>query len=67
MKHCLVTGGSRGIGLEFTRQYLQRGFQVYAASRNPWTSVELQRVKKQYEDRMDIMQLDVGDEKTRQE
>ena len=67
MKHCLVTGGSRGIGLEFARQYLQRGFQVYAASRNPWGSVELQRLREQYEARLVIMQLDVGDETSREE
>ena len=67
MKHCLVTGGSRGIGLEFVRQYLQRGFQVYAASRNPWNAVELQRLQEQCNDRLVIMQLDVGDETSRQE
>lgn len=65
MKHCLVTGGSRGIGLEFTRQYLARGFQVYAASRNPCDSVELQQLQAQHNDRLVIMQLDVGDEGAR--
>ncbi|NIV36620.1 MAG: SDR family NAD(P)-dependent oxidoreductase, partial [Anaerolineae bacterium] len=67
MKHCLVTGGRRGIGLEFARQYLQRGFQVYAASRNPWTSVELERLREQHDGRLAIMQLDVGHGTSREE
>ena len=65
MQHCLVTGGSRGIGLEFARQYLQRGFQVYAASRHPWSSAELPRLKARHDDRLVVMQLDVGDETSR--
>ena len=67
MKHCLVTGGSRGIGLEFTRQYLAKGFQVFAASRNPWDSGELLQLKAQYDDRLVISQLDVGDEESRRD
>ena len=67
MKHCLITGGSRGIGLEFTRQYLERGYQVYAASRKPWDSGELERLKIQHDDRLVIIQLDVGDERSRRE
>lgn len=65
MKHCLVTGGSRGIGLEFTRQYLAKGFQVFAASRNPWDSAELQQLRAQHSDHLVISQLDVGDEESR--
>jgi NAD(P)-dependent dehydrogenase (short-subunit alcohol dehydrogenase family) len=67
MKRCLITGGSRGIGLEFTRQYLERGFQVFAASRNPWQSTELQQLLTQYKDRLFIGPLDVGDEGSRRD
>jgi NAD(P)-dependent dehydrogenase (short-subunit alcohol dehydrogenase family) len=67
MKHCLVTGGSRGIGLEFTRQYLAKGYQVYAASRNPSDSDGLLRLKAQYDGHLVIMRLDVGDEPSRRE
>ena len=35
MKDILITGGSKGIGLEFTRQYLHQGCRVFAASRQP--------------------------------
>ena len=31
----LVTGANRGLGLEFTRQYLERGWRVIATARNP--------------------------------
>ena len=67
MKHCLVTGGSRGIGLEFTRQYLARGFQIYTTSRIPWDSAELRQLQAQYSKRLVIIQLDVGDEGSRRD
>jgi len=34
MPNALVLGASRGIGLEFTRQYLQAGWQVHATYRS---------------------------------
>lgn len=34
MKHVLITGANRGIGLEFTRQYCRDGWQVTACCRN---------------------------------
>lgn len=37
----LVTGANRGIGLEFTRQYLADGCSVIAACRNPEDAEEL--------------------------
>lgn len=67
MKKVLVTGGSRGIGLEFTRQYLQQGFRVFAASRNPGHSGELQQLKAQHGDSLVIHQLDVGDQASRRD
>ncbi|WP_428353644.1 SDR family oxidoreductase [Methyloprofundus sp.] len=35
MKTVLITGANRGLGLEFTRQYAQAGWQVIACCRNP--------------------------------
>lgn len=43
LKKVLVTGASSGIGLETTKLFAQRGFEVYAASRHPLdvTSLDL--------------------------
>jgi NAD(P)-dependent dehydrogenase (short-subunit alcohol dehydrogenase family) len=38
----LVTGANRGIGLEFTRQYLAAGWRVIATLRDPANATELQ-------------------------
>jgi NAD(P)-dependent dehydrogenase (short-subunit alcohol dehydrogenase family) len=65
MKSILVTGGSRGIGLEFTRQYLKKGFKVFVASRSPEKSGELQKLKAEFDDRLSIYQLDVSAEDSR--
>jgi len=65
MNDILVTGGSRGIGLEFTRQYLRKGHRVFAASRSPEKSNELQRLKAEFDDRLSVCQLDVSAEDSR--
>jgi len=65
MKDILVTGGSRGIGLEFSKQFLEKGYQVFAASRNPFESQVLQKLKTSCDDRLLIYELDVGEEKSR--
>lgn len=67
MKDILVTGGSKGIGLEFTRQYLHKGCRVFAASRKPEKSEALQQLQAQYHDQLVIHQLDVADEVSRRE
>jgi NAD(P)-dependent dehydrogenase (short-subunit alcohol dehydrogenase family) len=41
MPHVLITGASRGIGLEFTRQYAAGGWQVTATCRDPSTATPL--------------------------
>jgi NAD(P)-dependent dehydrogenase (short-subunit alcohol dehydrogenase family) len=38
MQRVLITGANRGIGLEFTRHYLERGEQVFAGCRRPETA-----------------------------
>jgi NAD(P)-dependent dehydrogenase (short-subunit alcohol dehydrogenase family) len=65
MKDILVTGGSQGIGLEFTRQYLHWGCRVFAASRKPEESEPLQQLQVQYDDQLAIHKLDVADEGSR--
>ena len=37
----LITGANRGIGLEFARQYAQRGWRVIATTRDPASAKEL--------------------------
>jgi NAD(P)-dependent dehydrogenase (short-subunit alcohol dehydrogenase family) len=41
MASVLITGASRGIGLELARQYAARGLRVFAACRNPETAEAL--------------------------
>jgi NAD(P)-dependent dehydrogenase (short-subunit alcohol dehydrogenase family) len=60
MKTVVITGGSRGIGLEFVRQYLQKGFHVFAASRNVERAEGLQQLRKAHPDRLFTHPLDVG-------
>ncbi|WP_262922952.1 SDR family NAD(P)-dependent oxidoreductase [Hymenobacter cellulosilyticus] len=48
MKSVLITGANRGLGLELTRQYLERGDQVFAASRQPEGATDLQALSQQY-------------------
>lgn len=40
----LITGANRGIGLEFTKQYLADGWQVIACCREPANAKELQQL-----------------------
>jgi len=44
MTSVFITGASRGIGLEFVRQYAQDGFEVHAVARNPQGSKPLMEV-----------------------
>jgi NAD(P)-dependent dehydrogenase (short-subunit alcohol dehydrogenase family) len=57
-----VTGASRGIGLEFVRQWLQRGAHVIAAARNANSATELHQLLEQYSHhKLRILPLDVAD------
>lgn len=44
MRTVLVTGASRGIGLEFCNQYAKQGWQVIACCRNPELATELNKL-----------------------
>ncbi len=65
MRNILITGGSRGIGLEFTKQFLKKGDRVFVASRKPEKSTELRELKEHYKKQLNIEQLDVSNEISR--
>ena len=62
MQRVFITGANRGLGLELTRQYLERGDHVLAASRQPEAARELQALRRQYPERLTLLALDVTDD-----
>ena len=64
-RQCLVTGGNRGIGLEFVRQLLQRDDHVVATCRKPGTATALNALAGEYPGRLHVLPLDVADAKSR--
>lgn len=58
----LVTGANRGIGLEFTRQLLDRGDTVHAVARDPESAPELSRLARSHPDRLRLHRCDVSDD-----
>ena len=62
MKTILVTGASRGIGLEWTRQCLERGHRLLATCRNPDSAEALSKLRESHADLLNILTLDVEDE-----
>jgi NAD(P)-dependent dehydrogenase (short-subunit alcohol dehydrogenase family) len=56
----LITGSNRGIGLEFVRQFADRGWNIIATTRKPDESTDLQAIAADY-DQLLIEQLDVTD------
>lgn len=61
MPSALITGANRGLGLEFARQYLADGWQVYAACRDPSAAAELHRMAEASSHKLSILALDVTD------
>jgi NAD(P)-dependent dehydrogenase (short-subunit alcohol dehydrogenase family) len=61
MPSALITGANRGLGLEFARQYLAEGWQVYVTCRDPDSAFELQRLADASDDKLQILALDVTD------
>ncbi|KAK9905640.1 hypothetical protein WJX75_003666 [Coccomyxa subellipsoidea] len=56
-----VTGASRGIGLQYVVQLLERGHKVVAAARNPDKAEGLASLAVKYGDALAMVSLDVGD------
>jgi NAD(P)-dependent dehydrogenase (short-subunit alcohol dehydrogenase family) len=61
MKTILITGTNRGIGLEFTRQYVADGWRVLACARRPDQSDALNALAAQHPKQISIHRLDVAD------
>ena len=59
-KNYLVTGANRGLGLEFTKQILQAGHNVYAACRNTNDIDDLNEFSEKYKDSLIIVKLDIN-------
>ncbi len=64
MKRVLVTGASRGLGLELVHQCLKRGDRVFAGCRDPEQAADLQSLASSYAPQLVVFSLDVTDEKT---
>lgn len=62
MERILITGSNRGIGLEFVRQYLDKGeAQIFAACRQPETANQLNELVIQHPDRLVVVKMEVSD------
>ncbi|MCB1643076.1 MAG: SDR family oxidoreductase [Xanthomonadales bacterium] len=61
-KRIFITGCNRGLGLEFTRQWLGRGAEVLAACREPESATALNALAAQHVDQLTVIPLDVDDE-----
>ena len=59
MKTVFITGGNRGLGLEFVKQYSQLGYGVIATCRNPDEARELNDLKETSTTDIKIHSLDV--------
>jgi NAD(P)-dependent dehydrogenase (short-subunit alcohol dehydrogenase family) len=60
MPTLLITGANRGLGLEFTKQYLADGWKVVATCRNPQEADQLHQLYTLHPDDLLIYRLDVA-------
>jgi NAD(P)-dependent dehydrogenase (short-subunit alcohol dehydrogenase family) len=60
MQRILVTGASRGIGLELVRRFLDRGDRVVATARKPGAATELNRLAFAHPGRLSVLPLDLA-------
>ena len=67
IRHTLVTGANRGLGLEFVRQLLARGEHVVATCRHPGKATALNTLAGEHPGRLHVLPLDVASGKSRVE
>ncbi|WP_257275952.1 SDR family oxidoreductase [Endozoicomonas sp. SESOKO4] len=58
-KTVVVTGANRGLGLEYCRQFLEKGYKVYACCRAPESAEDLLNLKQQNSEKLETVPLDV--------
>lgn len=61
MKTVLITGANRGIGLEHVRRFIERGVQVFAATRSPKNATDLLELAGAHADLIKILPYDAAD------
>jgi len=59
MNNVLVTGVSRGVGIEICRTLLRQGFVIYGVARNH--SDEFKKLEKEYKDKVFFKSIDLSD------
>ena len=62
MSSVLITGANRGLGLEFTRQYLNDGWEVHAFCRQPDKAAELGEIVTHKNGKLHLRQMDIDNE-----
>lgn len=61
MKHIFITGAAKGLGLEFTKQYLGQSHRVTAVVRDLSKATQLIALKESYPERLQVIELDLRD------
>jgi NAD(P)-dependent dehydrogenase (short-subunit alcohol dehydrogenase family) len=65
MKRVLITGANKGIGLELTRQLVQRGYYVYMGSRDLGKGLNAaQKLTDEGLENFEVILLDVTDQES---
>ena len=62
MKTVFITGTNKGLGLEFTRQYLNEGWNVIATCRSPSTAKGLLSLGEKHPNSLMILSMDLTNE-----
>lgn len=62
MKHVVITGVSRGIGLKLAELSLERGDKVWGIVRDPSGTDEMKKLSAKYKDKLVLFKGDVNDE-----
>jgi NAD(P)-dependent dehydrogenase (short-subunit alcohol dehydrogenase family) len=61
MPTALVTGASKGLGLEFVRQLAASGWRVHACCRSPQSADSLRALARDAGEHVEVQQLDIDD------